>query len=112
MGGPSTSSPSTGETTEPSAAVQLDPEQTRTRWRMVQGFEPSVRLYGELGALGRVRRTRAAIVKPGTPDRSRRRARRAICGTPGAPSHGKSRARDRLRRLQASGSVSVRLLGK
>src|ERR1700738_2847708 len=47
------------------------------------GFEPSVPLYGELGALGRVRRTRAAIVKPGTPDRSRRRARRPICGTPG-----------------------------
>ncbi len=47
------------------------------------GFEPWVPLYGELGALGRVRRTRAAIVKPGTPDRSRRRARRAICGTPG-----------------------------
>jgi hypothetical protein len=39
------------------------------------GFEPSVPLYGELGALGRVRRTRAAIVKPGTPDRARRRAR-------------------------------------
>src|SRR5712671_647252 len=43
------------------------------------GFEPSVPLYGQLGALGRVRWTRAAIVKPGTPDRSRRRARRAIC---------------------------------
>ena len=40
-----------------------------------------------------MRRTRAAIVKPGTPDRSRRRARRAICGTPG---DGQSRARDRL----------------
>src|SRR5712671_3476204 len=37
--------------------------------------------------------THAAIVKPGTPDRSRRRARRAICGTPG---DGQSRARDRL----------------
>src|SRR3984893_8724777 len=73
------------------------------------GFEPSVPLYGELGALGRVRRTRAAIVKPGTPDRSHRRARRAICGTPG---DGQSRARDRLRRLQPSGGVSAPLLGK
>jgi hypothetical protein len=73
------------------------------------GFEPSVPLYGELGALGRVRRTRAAIVKPGTPDRSRQRARRAICGTPG---DGQSRALDRLRRLRASSGVSVRLLGK
>ena len=73
------------------------------------GFEPSVPLYGELGALGRVRRTRAAIVKPGTPDRSRRRARRAICGTPG---DGQSRALDRLRRLRAFSGVSVRLLGK
>jgi hypothetical protein len=35
--------------------------------------------------------THAAIVKPGTPDRSRRRARRAICGTPGAPYHGTAR---------------------
>ena len=49
------------------------------------------------------------VVKPGTPDRSRRRARRAICGTPG---DGQSRARDRLRRLRASSGVSVRLLGK
>jgi len=74
------------------------------------GFEPSVPLYGELGALGRVRRDPRRtewkpIVKLGTPDRSRRRARRAICGTPG---DGQSRARDRLRRLRASGGVSVR----
>jgi hypothetical protein len=50
-------------------------------------FEPSVPCYGELGASGAFDATHAAIVKPGTPDRSRRRARRAICGTPGAPSH-------------------------
>ena len=56
------------------------------------GFEPSVPLYGELGA-DACDATHAAIVKPGTPDRSRRRARRAICGTPG---DGQSRARDRL----------------
>jgi hypothetical protein len=31
--------------------------------------------------------THAAILKPGTADCSRRRARRAICGTPGVPSH-------------------------
>ena len=46
------------------------------------GFEPSVPLYGELGALARATRDHAAMVKPGTPDRSRRRTRRAICGTP------------------------------
>src|ERR1700738_4377304 len=52
------------------------------------GFDPSVPLYGELG-VGACDATHAAIVKPGTPDRSRRRARRAICGTPG---DGQSRA--------------------
>src|ERR1700682_389776 len=37
------------------------------------GFEPSVPLYGELGA-DACDATHAAIVKAGTPDRSRRRA--------------------------------------
>src|SRR5260370_37698478 len=64
------------------------------------GFEPSVPLYGELGA-DACDATHAAIVKPGTPDRSRRRARRAICGTPG---DGQSRARDRLRDFGARGT--------
>jgi hypothetical protein len=50
------------------------------------GFEPSVPLYGELGTSGACDATHAAIVKPETSDRSRRRVRRAICGTPGAPS--------------------------
>ena len=44
--------------------------------------KPSVPLYGELGALGAVRRE----------PRRRGEARRAICGTPGARSHGQSRA--------------------
>jgi hypothetical protein len=71
------------------------------------GFEPSVPLYG--GA----RCTRARATRPappsgslGTPDCSRRRA---ICGT---PRDRQRRVRDRLRRLRASGGVSVRLLGK
>ena len=50
------------------------------------GFEPSVPLYGQLGTSGACDATHAAIVKLETSDRSRRRARRAICGTPGAPS--------------------------
>ena len=37
------------------------------------GFEPSVPLYGELGA-GACDATRAAIVKPGTPDRASTRS--------------------------------------
>jgi len=69
-------------------------------------FEPSVPLYGELGALG-ARRDPRRHREPGTPDRSRRRARRAICGTPGAPSHGIWRpcspSRQRL--------ISVRTIG-
>ena len=51
------------------------------------GFEPLVPFYGELRISGACDATHAAIVKPGTPGRSRRRARRAICGTPAAPSH-------------------------
>jgi hypothetical protein len=51
--------------------------------------------------------THGAIVKVRNADRSRRRARRAICGVPGRLSHGQSRprARDRLPRFRASGGV-------
>jgi hypothetical protein len=75
-----------------------------------EGFEPSVPLYGELGAPGRARR---AIVKVRNADRPRRRVRRAICGVPGCLSHGQNRPRDRdrLPRFRASGGVSVQLLG-
>ena len=58
------------------------------------GFEPSVPLYGQLGTSGACDATHAAIVKLETSDRSRRRARRAICGTPGAPSARDSGALD------------------
>src|ERR1700730_1060758 len=53
------------------------------RWRE-KDSNPRSPGYGELGALARATRDHAAMVKPGAPDRSRRRTRRAICGTPGA----------------------------
>ena len=52
--------------------------------------------------------THAAIVKPGTPDRSRRRARRAICGTAGRRTLGPPRGIGRRgRRAQARKTLSV-----
>jgi len=55
------------------------------------GFEPSVPLYGELGA-GACDATRAAIVKPGTPDRASTRSASDLRHA----WDGQSRARDRL----------------
>jgi hypothetical protein len=52
--------------------------------------------------------THAAIVKPGTPDRSRRRARRAICGTAGRRTFGPPRGIGRRgRRAQARKTLSL-----
>ena len=54
------------------------------RWREMDS-NPRSPVCGELGAPGpRATRPRA-IVKPWNADRSRRQARRAICGMPGAP---------------------------
>jgi hypothetical protein len=86
------------------AELKTSSDKTRDYYSPLEGggFEPSVPLCGELDALASVRRgPHAAIVKPGTPARSRRRARRAICGMPGAPSHGQTGARYRLGRLRS-----------